>query len=103
MNLQTISDIGLVEFREFLVSPAYGRVGTRATIPPLARKKFFGEAQARARREGKGVWGKGIPAPPERSEGRGKKKSSNVDPRGIEPLSSGCKPDALPLSYGPTR
>ena len=26
-----------------------------------------------------------------------------VDPRGIEPLSSGCKPDALPLSYGPTK
>ena len=48
------------------VSPAYGRVGTRAITLPSARKKFFGEAQARAGREGKGVWGKGIPAPPER-------------------------------------
>ncbi len=28
---------------------------------------------------------------------------AHVDPRGIEPLSSGCKPDALPLSYGPTK
>ena len=24
-----------------------------------------------------------------------------VDPRGIEPLFPGCKPGALPLSYGP--
>ena len=24
-----------------------------------------------------------------------------MDPGGIEPPSSGCKPDALPLSYGP--
>lgn len=31
----------------------------------------------------------------------GTSKSRLVDPRGIEPLSSGCKPDALPLSYGP--
>ena len=29
-------------------------------------QKIFGEAQARAGREGKGVWGKGISAPPER-------------------------------------
>jgi len=43
-----------------------GLGGTRATIPPPARKKFFGEAQARAGRKGKGVWGKEIPAPPER-------------------------------------
>jgi len=40
--------------------------GTRVNASSPARKKFFGEAQARAGREGKGVWGKGIPAPPER-------------------------------------
>ena len=29
-------------------------------------------------------------------------KSNLVDPGGIEPPSSGCKPDALPLSYRPS-
>jgi len=48
------------------LSPAHGTGGARAIIPPPVRKKFFGGAQARAGREGKGVWGKGIPAPPER-------------------------------------
>ena len=52
--------------------PAHGRVGARATLLFLAalfakRKTKFGGGKARAGREGKGVWGKGIPAPPERN------------------------------------
>ena len=50
---------------------AGGRAGARATpfIATLFAKqktKFGGGGKARAGREGKGVWGKGIPAPPER-------------------------------------
>ena len=51
--------------------PAYGRVGTRATIPPLAREKFFGETQARAGREGKGVGEKEFPPRPSEARGEG--------------------------------
>jgi len=38
--------------------PAHGWAGQGRLFPPPARKKFFGEAQARAGREGKRVWGK---------------------------------------------
>ena len=36
-------------------------------MPANTGTKFGGGGKARAGREGKGVWGKGIPAPPERN------------------------------------